>query len=204
MYQALFAPIITKVEKELTAVKKRWDYREKDLRNKLVLKETTESSISDDQPAAETEQQMWNIWSSFVAINSSDSGHKKMRFEHFYMLLFFMGLVASPDFDNRSPSPSGPCKFLIFKPVEHACAAGLRMLLCSLGFSDKRMLFSSTDVEVTWDKVYPLKGRAAGQMDFAGFLRFFNFTHRHSAFPSVRFLQTISSSYFWLFSSCLP
>jgi len=98
--------MITKVESELTAVKKRWDYREKDLRKKLVLKETTESSISDDQPAAETEQQMWNVWSSFVAINSSDSGHKKMRFEHFYMLLFFMGLVASPDFDNRCASPS--------------------------------------------------------------------------------------------------
>ena len=106
MYRALFMPLLSKVEKDLTAVKKRWDYREKDLRDKLVLKDTSESSISDEQPPAETQQQLWSIWSSFVAINSSDSAHKKMRFEHFYMLLFFMGLVASPDFDNRFASPS--------------------------------------------------------------------------------------------------
>lgn len=101
MYNALFVPLLAKVEKGLTAVKKRWDFREKDLRKQLILKEVSESSVSDDQPPAETQQQLWSIWSSFVAINSSDSQHKRMRFEHFYMLLFFMGLVASPDFDNR-------------------------------------------------------------------------------------------------------
>jgi len=78
---------------------------------------------------------------------------------------------------------------VVSKPIEHIRASGLRILVCSLGFSDKRMLLSSTDVEVTWDKVYPLKGRAAAQMDFAGFLRFFNFTHRNSAFPSVVFCK---------------
>lgn len=40
------------------------------------------------------------------------------------------------------------------------------------------MLYSSSDVEVDWDKVYPFKGRAAAQMDFAGFLQFLKFTQR--------------------------
>ena len=40
------------------------------------------------------------------------------------------------------------------------------------------MLLSSNDVEVTWEKVYPLKGRTVARMDFEGCQRFFRLTSR--------------------------
>jgi len=63
------------------------------------------------------------------------------------------------------------------------------MYVHRLGLSDKRILYSSTDVEVTWDKAYPREGRAAALMDFDGFMRFLKLTSRQL---KLTFLQILN------------
>lgn len=101
IHQVLFNPLLQQIEQRCTAPKKQWDSVEQELRNQLVLKEETESIQPPDELREETESELWQVWSSFIANNSTDSTHKKMRFDHLYLLLFFLGLVASPDFENR-------------------------------------------------------------------------------------------------------
>ena len=66
----------------------------------LISTNMNREEAAPEENAAETREDLWRIWSSFVANNGSENERKKMRFEHFYMLLFFLGLVASPDFEN--------------------------------------------------------------------------------------------------------
>lgn len=97
----LFKPLLKQMDQRKEQSKIRWNLIQEQLADQLALEEDTESSASCDAYQEEALKELLIIWSSFVAINSADSARTKMRFEHFYLLLFLLGLVASPDFNNR-------------------------------------------------------------------------------------------------------
>lgn len=125
----LFKPLLNQMKKCREPSKTRWKLLQQQLADQLQLatKADTESSASSDEYQEETLKELWIIWSSFVSINSADSARTKMRFEHFYLLLFLLGLVASPDLNNR---------YSLLLPVWHklravsAVAAPLQILRC--------------------------------------------------------------------------
>jgi hypothetical protein len=106
--------------KGLAKRKIHWDSLEATLRKKLVLREDSETTLAPEESMAEAEAELFHVWSCFVAVNSADSSHKTMRFEHFYMLLFFIGLVASPDFENRYIPHHYPTPNLLSEHIMHA------------------------------------------------------------------------------------
>jgi hypothetical protein len=91
------------MDKILEPPKARKDSIEREILEQLGVEKDVDvaSSTSADPDREESTRELWNIWSSFISANGADSARTKMRFEHFYLLLFFLGLVASPDFDNR-------------------------------------------------------------------------------------------------------
>ena len=148
VHSLLFKPLHEKMSNRSRAPEKCYDMQEYKLRKKLTLKEEQSTpTVKSGENLAETHSELQHIWSSFVDINHADSSRKTLNFEQFYLLLFFMGLVASPDVENR------------------------------LKFSEKRVLLAKSDVDVEWDKIYPLQRKKA-KMDFDGCQAYFRNTMR--------------------------
>ena len=148
VHSLLFKPLHEQMSNRFKIPAKRYNMQEYKLRRKLMLKEEQSiPTVKSGENLAETHSELQHIWSSFVDINHADSSCKTLNFEQFYLLLFFMGLVASPDVENR------------------------------LKFSEKRVLLAKSDVDVEWDKIYPLQRKAA-KMDFDGFQAYFRNTMR--------------------------
>lgn len=159
VHAVIFNPLLEHLQTRMNARKKGWNSKELSLQKQLTLREEAKVLLASDENRQESEDELWQIWSSFTSIHSVDSKRTKMNFDQLYLLLFYLGLVASPDFDN------------------------------SLGISDKRMLFTNVDAEVTWEKVYPAQGRTGARMTFVGFLDFMKLTSRRCKLTFAQILN---------------